>query len=42
MVDNLEEKVDECPPKTRVIKYCLNTIGSAKQSAIWSSGVTAI
>ena len=42
MVDNLAEKVNECPPKIRVIKNCLNTIGSAKLSAIWSSGVTAI
>ena len=42
MVDNLAEKVDECP-LNRVVEYCLRTIGTAKKvSVIRSSGVSAI
>ena len=38
IVDNLTEKVDECP-LIRVVKYCLHTTGTAK-IAIPSSNVS--
>ena len=42
MVDNLAEKVDECPLKSGSLSNACVQLGPRKQSVVRSSGVSAI